>query len=89
MQDRKWVRKLLKWKSSQVESSTYIVKNNMSDSPHSVRIRMGQMERIKPCVRVIQRRVKQFLLRFQFEEIKHKTLLKTCVTFTHKKMVHQ
>ena len=50
---------------------------------------MAQMERIKPCVRVIQRRVKQFLLRFQLEEIKHKTLLKTCVTFTHKKMVHQ
>ena len=41
MQDRRWVRKLLKWKSSQVESSTYIVKNNMSDSPHSVRIRMS------------------------------------------------
>ena len=41
MQDRKWVRKLLKWKSSQVESSTYIVKSNMSDSPHNVRIRMG------------------------------------------------
>ena len=35
------------------------------------------MERIKACVRVIQRRVKQFLLRFQLEEIKHKTLLKT------------
>ena len=50
---------------------------------------MAQMERIKPCVRVTQRRVKQFILRFHLEVIKHKTLLKTCVTFTHKKMVHQ
>ena len=41
MQDRKWVRTLLKWKSIQVESSTYIVKSNMSNSPQSVRIRMG------------------------------------------------
>ena len=38
MQDRKWAGKLLK--SSQVESSTYIVKNNISGNPHSVRMRM-------------------------------------------------
>ena len=34
------------------------------------------METIKPCVRVTQRRGKQFLLRFQLETIKHKVWLK-------------
>ena len=47
---------------------------------------MTQMERIRTCVTVIQRRVEQFLLRVHLKGMEI-PLYKTCVTFAQKKVV--
>ena len=47
---------------------------------------MTQMEKIKLCVVVVQRRVEQFLVRVNLEPMEI-PLHKTCVTFTQKNAV--
>ena len=47
---------------------------------------MTQMEKIKLCGEVVQRRIEQFLVRFNLEPMEI-PLHKTCVTYTQKNVV--